>query len=210
MGCEVCRVFPEAKIYGLDLELAPRPDMPANYRLIKGDIRQRLQFSRGTFDFIHQRFVLGSVPAQEWPVIISHFLQITTPGGWIELVDTGSEPLKSMGPMTAQMMDNMAQLAPIQRNDMLSGSKMDDLLKRAGMINLHKKVVYLPVGKWGGRMGSLMATNLTAALQSFKDVSMTYFHYAPEYFDICLASAVREWDEYHLQFPVYICFAQKP
>ncbi|WP_161982598.1 class I SAM-dependent methyltransferase [Dictyobacter alpinus] len=208
-GCEIARDFPETKIYGLDIELVTRADMPANYRLIQGDIRQDLPFAPGTFDYIHQRFLISSLTAQEWPIVISRLLHIAIPGGWIELVDASGEQLTSMGPMTAQLMENMAQLATMNRSELLPASAIDELLQAAGAINVHKKVVKLPVGKWGGRIGSLMATNLTAVLQSFKEVCMAYFHYSSDYFDGCLSSAMQEWDEYHLQYPIYICFGQK-
>lgn len=209
-GHEICREFPAARVYGLDADYIMRPEIPKNYSFVRGNILHRFPFDKNTFHYVHQRFMGYAIPVREWFIVVDRLVMTTAPGGWIELLELGNEHARPIGPVTEQMTDNLRQLTTERGIDTRIVSSLDRVMEQAGMVNIRKKVVPLPVGKWGGRIGSLMATNLNAIMAEVRESCLQTFHYTPQYFDQLITTMNREWEEYHSCYPMYIYYGQKP
>ena len=88
-------------------------------------------------------------------------VRVTRPGGWVELVESGSD-IEPSGPATTRLFELAAQLAAsyeLDRSGSVS-SVLDDHLRAAGAEAVEKRSVPIPIGDWGGRVGSLMASEL--------------------------------------------------
>jgi hypothetical protein len=87
---------------------------------------------------------------------------------------------------------------------------LDGHLRAAGLTNVVRHEVEVPIGRWGGPVGSLMVTNLRAGstrvcevLQARGELS------AEEAWDLIQAAQV-DWENGRMAYPVAVAFGQKP
>lgn len=52
------------------------------------DFNQPWTFQEGTFDYVHARWLVGSVP--DWDALFRQAYKALKPGGWIETLDTNA------------------------------------------------------------------------------------------------------------------------
>jgi ubiquinone/menaquinone biosynthesis C-methylase UbiE len=157
---DLCAEFPGATVVGLDLVPGKLAQGPPNYRFVKANVLQGLPFADGTFDYVHQRLMVTALPVSTWPDVLADLLRVTRPGGWVELVE-GGDDIEPRGPATKRLFDLAAQLAASYELDWTGSvaSVLDDYLREAGAEGVEKHHVPLPIGEWGGRVGSLLASD---------------------------------------------------
>ncbi len=61
--------------------------IPASFHFTQGNILERLPYVTGTFNYVHARFLIAVVPLSAWPRLVAEMARVTTPGGWVELVE---------------------------------------------------------------------------------------------------------------------------
>jgi SAM-dependent methyltransferase len=169
-GFELAREFPEALVVGLDL-VASKPDRPANYRWVKGNLLHGLPFTKDRFDFVHQRLLVVAVPLAAWPDVVADLVRVARPGAWIELV----EPMmahEGTGPAIERLDALTLQLAASRGLDTTGVvfSSLDEYLRQAGLAAVTRRQISIPIGPWGGRVGTLMATDVRAGYARLGDV----------------------------------------
>jgi hypothetical protein len=180
--------------------------------LVKGNVLQGLPFAGGSFDFVHQRFMLASaVPVKSWSGLLRDLVRVVRPGGWIELVE-GLGVVDSAGPATQQLMELFQRL---QRSLGLDTTgvivhSMDQYLRWAGMTLVARRDVHLPVGEWGGDVGSLMASDFRAAFTRLSTVAELKLGVAPNDYANLVATATTELEEYRSTWTLVIAFGHKP
>ncbi len=167
---ELCAQFPNAMVVGLDLEPS-KPKQPINYRFVRGNLLSGLPFGGDRFDFVHQRLLQSGVPLESWSGVVAELVRVTRPGGWIELVEVENQ-MKGAGPATTRLLELLLELARSRR---LDGSgvlfrELDQYLRHAGLVDVQRREVDVPLGEWGGRIGSLMASDLRALYTRLSDV----------------------------------------
>jgi SAM-dependent methyltransferase len=157
---DLCTQFPDATVYGLDLVPGKVQERPVNYRYVKANVLQGLPFADGSFDFVHQRLMVTALPLATWPDVVRDLLRVTRPGGWVELVE-GGDGIEPRGPATKRLFELAAQLAAAYELDWTGSvsNVLDDYLREAGADAVEMRLVPLPIGEWGGRVGSLMASD---------------------------------------------------
>jgi SAM-dependent methyltransferase len=162
-GFEVCRQFPRALVVGIDLEPG-KPKRPANYRIVRANVLRPLPFRSGKFDFVHQRFMaISAIPRTAWPLVLAELVRMTAPGGWIELAEAVNEVVPA-GPATGRLFElvrRVSRTIGIDSDSVLVRAQGDHL-RRVGLTDVEQRDVEVPVGEWGGRAGSLLASNLRA------------------------------------------------
>jgi SAM-dependent methyltransferase len=167
---ELCSQFPDAMVAGLDLEPS-KPKQPANYRFVRGNVLSGLPFGDDRFDFVHQRLLQSGVPLASWSGVVNELVRVTRPGGWIELVEIENQ-VKSGGPATTRLLELLLELAGsrgLDRSGVLF-RQLDQYLRDGGLVEVHRRDVDVPLGEWGGRIGSLMASDLRALYMRLSDV----------------------------------------
>src|SRR5579884_3022095 len=152
-GFEVCHRFPGALVVGFDL-VRGKPNPPPGYRHVRGNLLQGLPFRDGSFDFVHQRLLIWGIPVGAWPEVVAELVRVTRPGGWVELVEISVRPGR-IGPATDRLFDLVLQMAGSQGLDTegIVFRSLDDYLRRAGLEEVRRRELSLPVGEWGGQVG---------------------------------------------------------
>jgi ubiquinone/menaquinone biosynthesis C-methylase UbiE len=166
---DLCAEFPRASVVGFDI-VPSKLERPENYRFVRGNLLQGLPFADESFDFVHQRLMMPAIPLSSWPAVLRQLVRITRQGGFVELVEFGdrSEP---RGPATGRLWELCNALAASRRLD-AAGTvlrSLDQHLRQAGMTDVRRHPVAIPIGTWGGTIGSMMATDLQGFFTRLSD-----------------------------------------
>nr|BBH93670.1 hypothetical protein KTA_18690 [Thermogemmatispora argillosa] len=211
---ELAHQFPHAEVIGLDLEQVKASTPPPNYRFVQGDLLQGLPFDNNSFDFVHQRLLVAAIPQPAWPGAVQELARVTSPGGWIELVETGTalEDWLPSGPATQEIYTLSAQLGALRGLD-AEGLVMRSLgryLEEAGLINVHYQPFAVPLGEWGGRLGSLMALNVYEGWKAISAPIAARFGRSESAVLQLIEQAFQEWNQFCTQLHFAVAYGQKP
>ncbi|WP_069802818.1 class I SAM-dependent methyltransferase [Thermogemmatispora onikobensis] len=212
---ELAQQFPQAEVVGLDLEqVKPSASPPPNYRFVQGDILQGLPFDDNSFDFVHQRLLVLAIPQTAWPAAVQELARVTTPGGWIELLEVGTalQDYLPSGPATQEFYQLGSQLAALRGID-TDGTVMRSLaryLEEAGLVNIHYQALDVPLGEWGGRIGSLMALDAREAWKAINAPIAARFGRSEQEILQLIEQAYQEWTQFRTQLHFAVAYGQKP
>lgn len=209
--------FPQANVVGLDIKEPPADERnksrqladarPENYRFVAGNVLEGLPFADQSFDFVHQRLLFFGIPADKWPFVLAELRRVTRVGGWIEAAEGyfGYEP---MGPATQKLVETAFAALQARGIDPRSGPVLKEYLAQAGLSNTEQWVAKLPVGAWGGRIGTLLATDLAEAHLAARPLVLSQGVSEAEW-DVLRDTMRREWEQLHSTWPFYIAYGQR-
>jgi SAM-dependent methyltransferase len=161
-GFDLCQQFPRALVVGFDL-VPGKPEPPKRYRFVKGNLLHGLPFAPDRFDLVHQRYLWAGVPLASWPAVVADLVRVTRPGGWVELTE-GPCATERPGPATEhlyRLTREMAASLGLDAGGVVFGS-LERFLEEAGLESVERRDDALPIGPWGGEIGSLMLTDFRA------------------------------------------------
>jgi ubiquinone/menaquinone biosynthesis C-methylase UbiE len=190
---EMAQVFPRANVIGVDIN-PPPPDeraasgmdvRPPNYAFAPGNVLERLPFADGAFDFVHMRLLFTAIPSDRWPRVVRELARVTAPGGWVESVETTG--LHDGGPHVEQLMEWIRQLSARRGVDLANSTRVVEFMRAAGLTNVAGSVVRVPTGAYGGRLGSLVATDFLSVSKGYGGLIVAAGLTSPERFDETLA-----------------------
>ena len=207
---DLCRKFPEALVVGLDLEPS-KPGAPANYASLRANVLDGLPFMDDRFDFVHQRLLFTGVPLNAWPGLVAELVRTARPGGWIELVE-GATRLEPVSPASDRLSGLLKHLGAARGLD-ATGAVFDSLdahLVRAGATMVTKQTAALPVGEWGGRIGSLMASDMRALFTRLAPGFAAACGVPTSETEDLVLAAQREWERHHTTYSFAVAYGQKP
>lgn len=209
-GYDLCRELPGALVVGFDL-VAPKPGEPPGYRSIRGNLLQGLPFADGGFDFVHQRLMLLSVPVGTWNQVVEELVRVLRPGGWLELVE-GNTRTDSPGPATERLTELLNQLARSTGVDSTGVSFRDlqEHLTRLNLQHVRRQTFAMPLGDWGGRAGTFMASDCRALFLRLVPVFEAKFGVPTAEGRDLVSRALREWEELHTTYSFAVAYGQKP
>lgn len=215
-GCwaiEMARTFPEAQVYGVDLESSraisgQTPSTPLNYHFQRGNILQRLPFQDNTFDFVHQRLLATGIPFTCWPQVIQELLRVTKPGGWIEMVEGGAIFVNE-GVATIQWSSWTNRLMGPAGIDIYQVTNIKSIAQHVGLA-CESRIYDLPTGCWGGRPGLLLQQDLLAIYDSLVPRYQQILGISAFKTDALRQQMIREWNELHTLWSVFVVYGQKP
>ena len=167
-GWEITVEFPDALVVGLDL-VAGKADPPPRYQPMRANLLRGLPFRDATFDFVHQRLLFLGIPTDSWPAVVADLLRVTRPGGWVELVEGPVMRFGNAGPAIERLREVALEVVGARGLDTSATvyESLDAYLRQAGAVDVHRREVELPVGEWGGPVGSLMGTDFRAGFTRF-------------------------------------------
>jgi ubiquinone/menaquinone biosynthesis C-methylase UbiE len=188
--------FPEALVVGFDIELG-KPGWPANYRFLRGNVLDGLPFADDSFDFVHQRWMRVSIPVADWPAVVRQLVRVTRAGGFVELAEFRHQ-MEPAGPATTRLFELLHELAALRGLDGAGAvpRSLTQYLDEAGATDVHGDVVAVPVGAWGGSIGSMMATDLRAMFALLREPFERAFGLGPDECADLLANALPECENY--------------
>jgi ubiquinone/menaquinone biosynthesis C-methylase UbiE len=154
---QVCSVFRDADVVGVDIEHTAKPDPPANYHFVKTNVLAGLPFVDGAFDFVHQRFLVAAIPIERWRNEVADVVRVTRPGGWVELKETVPH-LVNVGEATRRLADVFRLPGRQAGLDTLGfvPSALHIYLAEAGIDHIQTRTLWVPVGEHGGEIGTWM------------------------------------------------------
>ncbi|OKL59758.1 hypothetical protein UA08_04502 [Talaromyces atroroseus] len=142
--------FPSAQVLGNDLSPIQPTLVPPNVAFEVDDVENDWVYSQ-QFDFIHARYLAGAI--KDWSRLIDQAFKFTRPGGWVEFQDFDMEfytlhgdfaPGCSLDRWTKMVVNGLKQMGAEPE----PGPKLKGWLKDARFINIHEKVLPIPVGIW--------------------------------------------------------------
>lgn len=207
---DLCAEFPEALVVALDLQAATQHTVP-NYRFVRGDVLQGLPFADDTFDFVHQRLLGTGLPLKAWAAEVRELVRVSRPDGWVELVE-GRFQLEPAGEATAELFKLAWRLAGLLGLDTtgITFQTLDGYLRRAGAVDVQRQTLEIPVGEWGGRIGSFIASDFRAAFTRLCQVFQARFDLSAEECRRLLQDAQREWETERSHWAVAFAIGRKP
>ncbi|HKF17301.1 MAG TPA: class I SAM-dependent methyltransferase [Candidatus Dormibacteraeota bacterium] len=207
---ELCAEFPLARVVGLDL-VPSKPPWPATYHFVRANLLQGLPFAHDSFDFVHQRALAFAVPVSSWHVVVEDLVRVAQPGGWVELVEGSTEfvPAGAATQRLNELVQRLSRTRGLDSTGTVSGS-LDRYLTHAGATAVQMRTVPLPVGEWGGRIGSLMATDGRALFMRLAPVFEAQFGISERECRELVTAMHQEWEEHHTTYSVAIALGRKP
>lgn len=210
---EMAELFPRARVAGIDVT-PPAADTgssweqhPANYTFMVGNVLEGLPAPDATFAYTHQRYMIGAIPRDQWPRVISELARVTRPGGWVEVVEAGTS--EGGGPALQQVDAWVAAVLARRNLDIHLATQLETFLKQANLRNVTVHHVRLPLGAYGGRVGSLVETDYFAAVQAMRAPVVTLGLSAEDTYDATVRAAREEVKRGSCVFPVYVVFGQR-
>ncbi len=201
--------FPQALVTGLDIE-SHLPDilLPTNFRFVQANILMGLSFPDASFDFVHQRLLVGAIPAQQWPLILQELARVTRSHGWVEVLESGTI-YHNAGPATKQFQAWWQAGEKALGFNLALMPQLDQMMRHTGLMNVHMETLELPLGKWGGRAGEMLAVDLHAVFTSFRAVYVSRLGVPAGLFERTLAALPEEWERHQTRYEFYIVYRQK-
>jgi ubiquinone/menaquinone biosynthesis C-methylase UbiE len=209
-GFEMCQQFPTALVIGLDL-VHGKPEQPAHYRYVRGNVMQGLPFMDDRFDFVHERLLVSGVPVSHWPSLVEDLARVTRPGGWVELVEVPWE-IERAGPAAQRLVVLTRELTAALGLDTTGvvHRSLEDYLRSAGMVDVQRRDVSVPVGRWGGKVGSLMVTDFRSGATRVCEALQTRGRLSAAEARRLIEEAQEEWEHGRLSYPFAIAFGRRP
>jgi SAM-dependent methyltransferase len=209
-GFEMCQRFVSALVVGLDL-VSGKQEPRLRYRYVRGNVLQGLPFVDNQFDFVHQRLLVSGVPLSFWPTLVGDLVRVTRPGGWVELVEVPWE-IERAGPAAQRLVVLTRELTASLGLDTTGVvyRSLDEYLRVAGLVNIVRHQVSVPVGAWGGKVGTLMVTDFRAGATRVCEVLQAHGRLSAEEARNVIQEAQEEWEHGQMSYPFAIAFAQKP
>ena len=198
---EMAMAFPGSRVMGLDLEQAPGTGpIPPNYSFVSGNVLQRLPIADHTFHYVHQRLLVAAIPKACWPAVIRELVRVAKPGGWIELTETGSFMVDS-GPGMDRIFEWGLEVALERGIDGRMIPFLGDYLRDAGLYHVKTGHVDIPLGSWGGRLGTMMQEDMLSGLAGMEPLFATK-GYVSDFREL-LALLPEEWEHHHTKYRCY-------
>ena len=205
---EMARLFPRARVVGLDINPPPadqRADQgvdvrPPNYSFVAANVLEGLPFAADSFDFTHQRLLFAAIPADRWPFVVDELARVTRPGGWVELVEMSS--VADGGPNIEMLADWLRRLTARRGVDVDAAEHVGDYLGAAPLKDVDIRVVNIPLGARGGRLGAMFAADFLSACRGFGGIAVQLGLTTQDEFDRTLDAA-----RVDLNSSAYKCYA---
>jgi SAM-dependent methyltransferase len=212
---EMALLWPNSRIVGLDVVPPPieagaiqQNIKPPNYSFVAGNVLEGLPFNDTSYDYVHQRMLVGALPRDRWPGVIQELLRVTRPGGWIELVEAGEA--RGGGP-ALELLNEWGLSAAANRGiDVSMGAKIGSLLQNGGGANVAAHEVLIPLGKRGGRVGLMMEANYFSALENIRPLILNLGLTDEATHTATLAQARREVAQRRCEVTYYVAIGQRP
>ena len=161
-----------------------------------------------TFDFVHQRFLHMALPVNGWSHAVQELSRVTRPGGWVELVESDLI-IHRPGPVMQQLTAWGFDVAHSRGIDPRVCANIGNFLAAAQLTNIQKYRIDLPVGNWGGRLGSMTASDMVSYNQAVKPKITERFTISSAEYDRMSLAMRKEWESNHCYFSIYFACGQK-
>lgn len=209
-GTEMARAFPGAQVIGIDLEEVSGTGMekPANYLFKQGNALGTFPFAENSFDFVHMRLMLMSIPAFKWSDVLNEIVRVARPGAWIEFVETGCT-IWPQGPNTQKWYGWVREVCQRYSQDADLPHKIKIMAQEAGIRNVHEFTYDIPIGQWAGHLGSTSMANMKGFYEAMRARNIRQLNLESGEIDQTWLDLVKEWEKRHAHIRYYVVCGQK-
>lgn len=213
-GQEMAQAFPTARVFGLDLEppqtvslAASAASFPSNYHFVQGNLLEGLPFPDRMFDYTHQRMLVLGIPVQRWPDALRELWRVTRPGGWVELLELGTE-IQPAGSATSTLLRWSTNFLHSRGIDSPSMKLLGGMLDQQGLRSVVSRALDIPLGSWDRHLGVLLEKDIVAAFQAIRAPTCATERIQTEEFDQYLQQAMQEWKRMKATYRFYLAYGQ--
>jgi ubiquinone/menaquinone biosynthesis C-methylase UbiE len=208
---EMAQEFPQAELNGIDLTL-PMEGVtlfPRNSHFLVGNVLNELPFEDTFFDFVHQRLFIFTIPQLHWQQLVNELVRVTRRGGWVEIIEV-NPVFQHTGPATEYVLQMIIQAALQLGLDPAISQRLGTLLGKAGLKRVGTSTQLVPVGAWGGQLGTMAIAGILAIVQGMKPPVLAHTHTTSDEFDRLMMQMAEEVEEYRTTFTFHIAYGQRP
>jgi ubiquinone/menaquinone biosynthesis C-methylase UbiE len=210
---ELALEFPQAQVYGVDLEesqiaVESKQERPANYHFLVGNVLKGLPFPNGTFDYVHQRALAAGIPVAQWVPEIRELIRVTRPGGWIEILEGGAL-FTNAGPLTQQWLSQLEKIGARGGIDFSAARNLGTFVEQAGLPCTSQEIA-TPLGTWGGRVGSMLQTDMLALFESLAVRGVQFGWCTQTEVETLRTELPQEWNTYQTSMCGVLAIGQRP
>ncbi|KAM0224322.1 hypothetical protein ACHAQD_002715 [Fusarium lateritium] len=170
--------FPSAKVVATDITPSQPNFVPPNLEFQIDDAQEEWTFEPGSFDFIHIRYLQGSI--NDWDKLYSQVYKCLKPGGWFQhiepdlLMNSQSPDVKvdeeHIYTRWAKIFNEVGQ--KIGRTFDFTDRKLEKLAETAGFKDVTFQTHKIPVGRWPKdkkkkELGTFVGLSFSQALDGF-------------------------------------------
>ncbi|KAH7130943.1 S-adenosyl-L-methionine-dependent methyltransferase [Dactylonectria macrodidyma] len=170
--------FPSAKVIGTDLAPTQPSWVPPNLEFQIDDASQEWTFAPETFDFIHIRYLQGTI--EDWERLYKEAFRALKPGGWIQHIEPDLQILSDNPDIKvdkdhiftrwAETFLKVGQVT--NRTFDFTNEKLATLAKGAGFTSVVHENHKIPVGRWPRdrklkELGTFVSLSFSQALDGF-------------------------------------------
>ncbi|KAJ0122913.1 methyltransferase [Diaporthe amygdali] len=145
--------FPAANVTGIDLSPIQPDWVPSNVHFVVDDAESEWLYPEDHFDYIHSRHTVMAI--KDWPKLYKQAMTHLKPGGWIESQEIYHYPISANNSMPPDhpiaqywglIKDGLAHLGVDFHA--AAGGKIANAMHEAGFVNIHERVLHVPIGTW--------------------------------------------------------------
>ncbi|KAL4808156.1 S-adenosyl-L-methionine-dependent methyltransferase [Aspergillus unguis] len=207
-------------VMGNDLSPIQPPWVPPNVIFEVDDVESEWP-SRPPFDFIHSRYMCGSI--EDWPRLARQALAQLKPGGWVEfqdfhLVNYSEDGSLKEGNNVNRFYELLREACAKINRPVTIGKDLQKIVEDAGFENVHHRVFQLPLGTWprDRHMKDIGALNMLQMLQGLDAFSAATFTnilgWTIEEVQVFLTLVRKDAKDrtVHMMHDFHVVYAQKP
>ncbi|MGH2508160.1 MAG: class I SAM-dependent methyltransferase, partial [Ktedonobacteraceae bacterium] len=200
---EMANLFPSTVVVGLDIASSSFKEPISDKCFLRvGNVLTGLPFPDAFFSFTHQRLLIVGLTAENWPRAIHELVRVTNHNGWVELIEADDQ-IHNAGPATLKMLEMMRGVSNSLGFDGEVVRHLGDLLIQENLQKVEMQTILIPVGEWGGRVGSMMKSDLLTAAAAMRGRYAPLAGVTREKFDQMLNAMAEEWEAYHSSYIFY-------
>jgi SAM-dependent methyltransferase len=212
---ELAAVFPQAQVTSLDLSNPSASGgalagtvLPPNIQFQMANVLEGLPYPDASFDFVHQRLLVFALPLDRWPDDVRELVRVTRVGGRVELVE-GRPAVHVQTPALTTLHQWVLDFCARRNIDPLVGNQIGSFLQRGGLADVTMREVQLPLGRWGGHLGTMAETDYFSGFSALRPILVAQGITTGEAFDEMMQAARRELDTGRYTWSYYIAYGQR-
>jgi SAM-dependent methyltransferase len=201
--------FPECELLGIDITpLQPTTVLPSNCSFERVNVLEGIPKPDNYFDYVHQRLLVGAIPAAKWKQHIQECARVCAPGGWVEIVESNGQSVNG-GPACQQLNTWLAEASKKYGIDGNIVQDLDKFMREAGLTNVTKQTFTAPFGSWGGKAGELFAENAKMGCSAIQPLVTGALGVPKEEVEKMSALMLEEFESHQAYSHIYVYLGQK-